>query len=73
MYRRWSSFVLVRSATDEVLLRYAGVGLQERGQLTAAERRLGELIRLGVVPSNGQSSPTCSSDTEEVHHYLLLC
>lgn len=38
---------------------------KERGQLTAAERRLGELIRLGVVPSNGQSSPTCSSDTEE--------
>ncbi|KAG0711701.1 Pleckstrin y-like domain family B member 2 [Chionoecetes opilio] len=41
---------------------------KERGHLTAAERRLGELIRLGVVPSNGQSSPTYSSDTEEVHH-----
>ncbi|MPC08638.1 Pleckstrin y-like domain family B member 1 [Portunus trituberculatus] len=55
----------VRSGIGEVLLRCGGVGLQERGQLTAAERRLGELIRLGVVPSNGQSSPTCSSDTEE--------
>ncbi|XP_063614037.1 uncharacterized protein LOC134787224 [Penaeus indicus] len=42
-----------------------GVGLQERGRLTVADRRLGELVRLGLTPTNGQCSPACSSDTEE--------
>ncbi|KAK8722171.1 hypothetical protein OTU49_012309, partial [Cherax quadricarinatus] len=37
---------------------------KERGHLSVAERRLGELTRLGLIPSNGQYSP-CSSDTEE--------
>lgn len=43
---------------------------QERGRLTAAERRLGELQRLGLTPPNGQCSPACSSDTEEVHYNI---
>ncbi|XP_071546028.1 uncharacterized protein [Panulirus ornatus] len=38
---------------------------KERGRLSVAERRLGELIRLGLIPTNGQCSPACSSDTEE--------
>lgn len=38
---------------------------KERGRLTVADRRLGELIRLGLTPTNGQCSPACSSDTEE--------
>ncbi|KAK4311576.1 hypothetical protein Pmani_016937 [Petrolisthes manimaculis] len=38
---------------------------KERGRLTATERRLGELQRLGLTPPNGQCSPACSSDTEE--------
>ncbi|KAG7165669.1 Pleckstriny-like domain family B member 2-like [Homarus americanus] len=38
---------------------------KERGRLTVAERRLGELVRLGIIPTNGQCSPACSSDTEE--------
>ncbi|XP_068238737.1 pleckstrin homology-like domain family B member 1 isoform X2 [Palaemon carinicauda] len=39
--------------------------VKERGRLTVAERRLGELTRLGITPPNGQCSPACSSDTEE--------
>lgn len=48
-----------------------GVGLQERGRLTVADRRLGELIRLGLTPTNGQCSPACSSDTEEVQPLVI--